>query len=177
MWKSSPERYGRMAIALHWTTAALIIGLMISGFRAASTIDIAEKASLLRIHAPVGMAVLALTLARIAWWRLADVKPLEPAGMSRLQAIGAKAVHGLLYAVILGMVGSGIALFVMSGAGAILAGNAPGPLPDFWSFPPRYGHATMVRLMLLLLLLHLGAALYHQFIRKDRLFARMGVGQ
>ena len=31
--------------------------------------------------------------------------------------------------------------------------------------------------MAVLLVLHIAAALYHQFIRKDRLFARMGVGQ
>ena len=32
------------------------------------------------------------------------------------------------------------------------------------------------RAMLGLLALHVGAALYHQFIRRDRLMARMGVG-
>jgi cytochrome b561 len=30
--------------------------------------------------------------------------------------------------------------------------------------------------MLVLLAFHIGAALYHQFIRRDRIFARMGVG-
>lgn len=30
--------------------------------------------------------------------------------------------------------------------------------------------------MLVLLALHVGAALYHQFIRRDRLLARMGIG-
>lgn len=66
MWKSSPERYGRIAITIHWTSALLIIGLMIAGFRAAAMTDPAAKAALLRIHAPLGIAVLILTLARIA---------------------------------------------------------------------------------------------------------------
>lgn len=177
MWKSSAERYGRIAIAIHWTSALLIIGLMIAGLRAAAMTDLAAKASLLRIHAPLGIAVLILTLARIGWWLWADNKPKDPADVPRLQMIAAKAVHGLLYVAILGLAGSGIALFAMSGAGAILFGNAPGPLPDFWSFAPRYGHAAIARLMALLLLFHIMAALYHQFILKDRLFARMGVGQ
>jgi cytochrome b561 len=177
MWKSSPERYGRIAIAIHWISAMLIIGLMIAGFRAAGMTDPAAKASLLRIHAPIGTAVLVLTLARIGWWLFADRKPIDPPDVPRLQAVAAKAVHGLFYVSILGLAGSGIALMALSGAGAILFGNTPGPLPDFWNYAPRYGHAGMARLMALLLLLHIGAALYHQLVRKDHLLARMGIGR
>lgn len=68
-------------------------------------------------------------------------------------------------------------MLVLSGAGAILFDGAPGPLPDFWDFAPRYGHTAMTWLMGALLLAHIGAAFYHQFILKDRLFARMGVGK
>jgi cytochrome b561 len=177
VWKSSSERYGRIAIAIHWISALLIIGLMGAGFRAAGLIDPVAKASVLRIHAPIGIAVLVLTLARLGWWLVADRKPNDPPAVPRLQALAAKAVHGLLYVAILGLAGSGIGLLALSGAGDVIFGNAPGPLPDFWNYAPRYGHAAMAWLMGLLLLLHIGAALYHQLVRKDRLFARMGVGR
>jgi cytochrome b561 len=150
---------------------------MIAGLRAADMTDPAEKASLLRIHAPMGTAILVLTLARICWWVFADRKPDEPAGVPHVQALAAKAVHGLLYVAILGLAGSGVAMIVLSGAGEILFGGAPGPLPDFWDFAPRYGHAAMAWLMGALLAAHVAAALYHQFILKDRLFARMGIGK
>jgi cytochrome b561 len=150
---------------------------MIAGLRAADMTDLEAKASLLRIHAPMGTAVLVLTLARLGWWFLADKKPADPAGVPYVQAIAAKAVHGLLYVAILGLAGSGIAMLVLSGAGEILFGTSPGPLPDFWDFAPRYGHAAMAWLMGGLVVLHLGAALYHQFVLKDRLFARMGIGK
>ena len=177
MWKSSPDRYGRVAIAIHWISALLIIGLMIAGFRAAGLTDPAAKVPLLQVHAPIGAAVLVLTLARLLWWLVADTKPADPAGVPHLQARAAKAVHVLLYVAILGLAGSGIAMMVLSGAGDILFGTAPGPLPDFWAFAPRYGHRVMAALIVVLLGLHVGAALYHQFIRKDRLFSRMGVGR
>jgi len=177
MWKSSSERYGRVAIAIHWTSALLIIGLMIAGFRAAAIADSAAKAAILQIHVPIGVAVLVLTLARVGWWLFADRKPDDPAGVPHLQSLAAKAVHVLLYAAIFGLAGSGIAMMILSGAGDILFGTAAGPLPDFWEFTPRYGHAVLARLLAGLLILHVGAALYHQFIRKDRLFARMGVGR
>jgi cytochrome b561 len=177
MWKSSSERYGRVAIAIHWTSALLIIALMIAGVRAADMTDLAAKASLLRIHAPIGTAVLVLTLGRIVWWLFADRKPDEPVGVPHLQSIAAKAVHILFYVAVLGLAGSGIAMIQLSGAGEILFGTAPGPLPDFWDYTPRYGHAAMATLMAILLALHIGAALYHQFILKDRLLSRMGIGR
>ena len=74
-WKSTPDRYGSVAIAIHWVTAILIIGLIIAGFIAADTPDSAAKASILRVHAPLGAAVLALTIFRIFWWQFADKKP------------------------------------------------------------------------------------------------------
>jgi cytochrome b561 len=177
MWKSSSDRYGRVAITIHWVSAALIIGLMIAGNRASGMTDLEAKASLLRIHAPIGTAVLVLTMARLSWWFFADEKPHDPAGMPHLQALAARAVHGLLYVTILGLAGSGIAMIALSGASDILFGSAPGTLPDFWKFAPRYGHAAMAWAMVALLVAHVGAALYHQFILKDRLFARMGVGK
>lgn len=66
---------------------------------------------------------------------------------------------------------------VSSGAGEVLFGDAPGPLPDFWNHLPRYGHAAMAVLLATLLGLHVGAALHHQVILKDGLMARMGVGR
>ena len=177
MWKSSPERYGRAAIIIHWISAFLIIGMVLAGFRAANTTDLAAKASLLTFHAPVGIAVLILTMIRIFWWLFADRKPADFSGVSHLQTIAAKTVHRLFYVAILGLAGSGIALFALSGAGEILFAGAPGPLPDFWDFTARYAHAAFARLMVALFLLHVGAALYHHFIRKDRLLARMGVGK
>lgn len=177
MWKSTPERYGRVAIILHWLTALFILGLMIAGSQAADMTDPVAKASLLRLHAPMGTLVLVLTLARIGWWVFADTKPHEPRGTPRLQSIAANAVHGLLYLVIIGMAGSGVAMIALSGAGNILFGSAPGPLPDFWDFTPRYVHDALNSVMLGLLALHVGAALYHQFILKDRLLARMGLGK
>ncbi len=176
-WKGTPDRYGVVAIAIHWISAVLIVALIISGFRAADTVDAAAKAAVLQFHAAAGIAILALTLARIAWWYFADDKPLPVGGLPPLQGRLAKAVHVIFYVVILGMAASGIGMLVLSGAGAILFGGAPGPLPDFWNYLPRVPHGIGGRLLVALLVLHVGAALYHHFVRRDRLLARMGIGR
>lgn len=176
-WKSKPDRYGAVAIAIHWISALLILVMFVSGLRAANAVDPAAKVALLRAHAAIGVSVLVLTLARIAWWFWADTKPAPAAGMPRWQERLATTVHVLFYVVILGMVASGFGMVLLSGANLVLFGDAPGPLADFWNYPPRVPHRLGAILILILFVLHLGGALYHQFVRRDRLLARMGVGR
>lgn len=174
--KSSENRYGTVAVAIHWLSALLVLGLLISGFTAAGMADQAAKASILRIHAVVGSTVLVLTLARIAWWLFADRRPNDPAGMPRLQGRAAHAVHLLFYVALIGMAASGIGMLILSGAASILFGGAPGPLPDFLQYPPRIAHGFGAFFLVALIGAHLAAALYHQFVMRDRLLARMGIG-
>jgi cytochrome b561 len=176
-WKSTSDRYGAVAILIHWIAAALIVALLISGFRAANMTDPVAKAVILRAHAVMGVSVVVLTLARIGWWWFADRKPAPVAGMSVLMTRASTAAHLLFYVLILGMAASGIGMMILSGAGEILFGGAKGPLPDFWNVPPRIPHGIGARVLVALLLLHVGAALYHHFIRGDRLLARMGIGR
>jgi cytochrome b561 len=83
-------------------------------------------------------------------------------------------VHVALYVVVLMSAASGIATIALSGALPAIVGGAG--LPDLGAVLPRAVHGIAARAMLGLLALHVGAALYHQFIRRDRLIARMGVG-
>ncbi|MBY5768222.1 hypothetical protein HFO06_35030 [Rhizobium leguminosarum] len=46
--KSGPDRYGAIAVSIHWLSAILILALLGSGFRAANAMDAATKAGLLR---------------------------------------------------------------------------------------------------------------------------------
>lgn len=173
--KGDAHRYGSVQVALHWASAAAILALLALGLSAAASSDPARKAALLRVHVPLGTLVAALTVARVGW-RFFDRRPDGPAGQPRWQAFTASSVHALLYLVVIAMGASGIALTVLSGAGAILFSGVPGPLPDFWTFRPMTAHVAGATAMVGLLGLHIGAALYHQFVRQDRLLARMGVG-
>ena len=129
MWKSTPDQYGRVAIAIHWVSALLIVALLVSGFRADATADAVGKITVLRAHAAMGITILILTLARIAWWRMADRKPPAPEGTTNSQHRAAQLVHVLFYVVILGMAVSGIGMLVLSGAGAILFGGMEDTTP------------------------------------------------
>jgi cytochrome b561 len=149
-----------------------MVALLASGFRTANTIDPAAKAAILRVHAVLGFGILALTLARLAWWFI-DAKPALVAGTRPFMARAAKTVHALFYVVILGMGASGIGMLALSGAGAMLFAGAPGTLPDFWAYAPRVPHGIGARAFIALFALHAGAALYHHFVKRDGLLGRM----
>ena len=174
--KSTRTKYGSVAVSIHWLSAILILAMLGSGFRAGSLTESAAKEAVLMFHVPVGIAVLLLTLFRLVWWWRADRKPDPVAGDPAWQTISARAIHVLFYVVILGMAASGIGLLTLSGAGSVLFGASAGPLPDFTDFLPRGPHGLGARLMLALLVLHAGAALYHHFIKGDGLLWRMWFG-
>ncbi len=170
--KSSPDRYGKVAVTIHWLSTFLIIGLIGSGLRADGAEDAIAKAGFLRAHVPLGVAVLLLTLARIGWWVFADTKPTS-VPMPVWQDRASRSVHFLLYVVILGMAASGIGMMILSGAGPIIFGGEAESLPDFWEYLPRTPHGVGSRVLVALLVVHSGAALYHHFIQKDGLLRRI----
>ncbi|MGO8148947.1 cytochrome b [Rhizobium leguminosarum] len=85
MLKSRPDRYGAIAVSIHWLSAVLILALLGSGFRAANAMDAATKAGLLRFHIPVAIVVLLLTALRIVWWWRFDRKPAPVQASPRWQ--------------------------------------------------------------------------------------------
>lgn len=66
MLKSTTDRYGAIPITIHWISAILILILLGSGFQAANAMDSVAKGAFLRVHIPMAIAILLLTLLRIA---------------------------------------------------------------------------------------------------------------
>ncbi|MCY4030529.1 MAG: cytochrome b/b6 domain-containing protein [Hyphomicrobiales bacterium] len=170
--KSSSNQYGTVAVTIHWLSALFILVLIGSGWLVHETEDLATKADILKVHVSLGVLVLLLTLARIAWWKFFDSKP-EPVPMARWQDRAARTVHVLLYIVLLVMAASGIGMMVLSGAAPVIFGISTGTLPDFWDYPPRIPHEIGGKLIIALFVVHAGAALYHHFVQRDGLLDRM----
>ncbi len=170
--KSTAGRYGVVAVTLHWLSAILILILIVSGFRASGMEDAVAKAGVLKLHVPLGATVLLLTLGRAGWWLWADRKPAS-LSTPTWQDRSAKTVHLLFYVVIFGMAASGIGMMALSGAGPLIFGGEVSVLPDFREYPPRIPHGIGARVMLVLFVVHVGAALYHHIFMKDGLLKRM----
>ncbi len=171
--KSSNTSYGYVAKSIHWVSLILIVALLASGFRAAETVDATAKAQILSAHAPLGIAILILTLLRLIWWWAIDTKPAIVETSPRWQERAARAVHILFYIIIFGMGASGIGMLVLSGAGPILFAGTEGTLPDFTLYAPRGPHGFGASAIVVLITVHAGAALYHHFVQRDATLRRM----
>ncbi len=170
--RSTTDRYGTLPAAIHWLTALAIVLLLASG----QTMSLSDGlvATILPVHVSLGLLVGVLTLFRILWWVAFDRHPAPQAGMSRAQENLAKLVHTGLYAAILIMVASGVGMLALTGAFPLVFSG--GPLPQLTAVPPFQAHSLISKLLFVLALGHIAAALYHQLVKRDGLIGRMGFG-
>ncbi|PLX34982.1 MAG: cytochrome B [Hyphomicrobiales bacterium] len=174
----APSKYDSIHVALHWLTAALIIFMLVMGtFSLAETPNSSpDKLFALGGHMILGGTVLVLTIVRLIRLWTRPRPPHAATGNKLLDKLGIGA-HHLLYLLILLVAASGIGTALLSGLpGIVFGGNGELP-PDFHAYPPRFVHGIATKLLAALVLLHGAGALYHQFVLKDRLFARMWFGR
>lgn len=169
--KSTPDRYGTVAIAFHWITALLIVALLALGLNAANAPTDEMRRALLMPHIALGITTLVLTLARIVWWWFFDRKPAPAAGVTPAFARIARFSHLLIYAFIIALASTGIGTNIMGGVADALSTGAP--IPPLDDIAPRKGHGVLAWSFMALLGLHIAAALYHHLIRRDKTLARM----
>jgi len=175
--ESVPARYHPVHVFLHWLVAFMVIGAFVIGmiYLDSTPNSAPEKITYLQYHAIWG-SLLALILITRLITRFAFKRPAPAdAGHPALNVI-AKIVHFLLYVGVFVMLLSGASMFMQAGLMNVFAGQASLP-EDFRIFPPRGVHGITFSILFLLILLHISAALYHQFIRKDNLFGRMWFGK
>lgn len=171
--RSSTDRYGSVAAIIHWVSALAVILMLASGQAMDFNDDLV--ASVLPFHVLLGMVLGILTLFRILWWLAFDRQPAPQKGMGVVQERLARLVHLGLYAAILVMVASGIGMVSLTEAAPAIFGG--GILPEFEDVPPYMAHGLASRLLLLLVIGHIGAALWHHFIKRDGLIGRMRLGE
>lgn len=168
------RRYGLAASWLHWLAAILIIAMIPLGKYMAGLDISPDKALLYRLHAASGLIVLLLTLWRVALALHGPRPPADPAWPASM-ARASRAAHVALYLLLLLLAASGIATMALSDLGAaLLAGDLAG-WPDLADVAPANGHEILANLLILVLVLHVAAALYHQYWLRDRLFDRLAL--
>jgi cytochrome b561 len=175
--------YAPLAKWFHWITAALILAALPTGFvikYIAETDDGIHKMAFYGLHESLGVTIFLVALARLAW-RLTHPAPPAPAGRPRLLQGVATGLHHAAYA-----------LLILQPVLGFLATNA-------WGFPlqgqtaylglidqPKFmaaneGLAGVLQglhslggwLLLVFVVLHLGAVVLHQAIRRDGTLLRM----
>lgn len=173
MSKNAPTRYHHLQVSFHWLTVVLLFTMFLLGKYMSGLPNDTGKIALLTVHMTLGFITLIVIIARfINRFRLP--RPAHAtAGNAFLDWVG-KAVHYALYALVFLMTVSGMSLSLQTGLLPIVFGGSGAALPaDFYAFNARILHGFIAPALLLLVVLHVGAALYHQFMLKDNLLSRM----
>lgn len=166
--------YDNVAISLHWLTALLVV----TQFALAETWDWFSRdtrENMQSIHVSLGILLAAVVLARIVWRWIPghQVSSLE-AGWMR---VASKSVHYLLYVLLIAQAALGFAIGWSAGHPMHFFGlPIPGPFGAL-SRPMRHDlrelHEKAGWAIIILAFGHALAALYHQYMLKDRVLGRM----
>lgn len=191
--KNTTKAWGWPARVLHWAMALMIILMLVVGtYMANFEKDLIARLEMVQTHKSVGFTVFVLALIRVIW-RLANRNtPALPATMPGWQKAASHGSHLALY----------VLLFALPLTGWLMASASP--LNDEGAYPLRipnmvFGlfelpdpfpkgsesltntlhtlHWGLAMAMVLILLVHLLAALKHHFVDRDTVLTRMTSGR
>jgi len=164
--------YSLTARTFHWITAVLVLFQIPAGLISVNF----ELDTLYNLHKSTGVVILFVVVGR--WlWRLTHEPPPLTADIPIMQQRAAHALHWTLY----------VLLIVQPLVGWIGTSAYPAPIPIYGLFEMPHiwwedralserlfvVHLWIGIVMAVLLVGHIGAALYHYFVRKDQVLQRM----
>jgi cytochrome b561 len=171
--------YTVTARVLHWITAVLVLGMIVVGFVIANEWGGRWQEQLYDLHKSTGAVLIPIIIVRLLYRFTHAPAPL-PADIPAVQQFAAHVTHYALYAL----------LVVQPIVGWIATSAYPAPVPIYGLFnlPPIWAedralseqlfaaHRYMGVAIAVFAAMHIGAALYHHVVRKDRVLMRMVTG-
>ena len=174
-WRNTASRYGYVARALHWIIVAGIVAQYFLAEAADERNDASAGVfSAIGLHASIGITILALAIVRVLW-RLMELPPDLPETMKVYERVVARSTHLAFY----------VLLFALPITGWALAGAEHQSVSFFGLFelPPLRAalsedqleevHEVLFNILLGLAVLHIAAALKHQFFDRDKVLRTM----
>lgn len=174
MLRNTHQEYGLVTKTFHWVIFLLLLFMIIYGFLLPS-IPKPYQAFAYNLHKQTGLTILLLMILRL-FWSLANPKPKLPQNTPNWQAVLERVVHWLLYIVIIAMPLAGWIGSSAVGKGPHFFGvalNLPIPANKQLSEICFQIHNTVAIIIIVLVSVHVLAALYHYFIKRDQVLQRM----
>lgn len=171
-----PGRYDPTLRLLHWVVGLLVVAMLALGLTMTAIGAGPLQNALFQTHKAIGLLLIPLILLRLVW-RFVRPRPALAGIMPAWQAGTALTTHLLLYLLVVVMLASGYTLTV--------AGGYPLPLVDSLGVPhlvpaskPLGDQAGAVHdlaktALIVLVSVHILAALHHLLVRRDGVFFRM----
>lgn len=175
MFKNTNSDYGIVTKNFHWIMALVIIINLSIGFIMGDLERGPLRFFLFNLHKSFGILILFLIFLRL-FWRFINIVP-DPLQNHKLLNVTAKSVHYLFYILIITLTFSGWAYSSARGGSVSFFG--------LFSLPPLVEksdsnsdlafsiHSNIGLVLVCLLVIHIGASLYHHYLKKDKTLRRM----
>ena len=181
---ASDAGYTRVAIVLHWTLALALTGMFVAGTWMVDLPFSPQRLKLYNWHKWAGITLLCLAALRLLWRLTHQPPPLPEVVVQRMlgwQRFAHYGTHLAMYALFFGVPLLGWAYSSAAGFPVVVFGWLP--LPDLVAADKSLAeaikplHRAAAWTLCALAVLHIGAALKHQWFDRDGLMARMWPGR
>lgn len=174
-----PARYPALIIFFHWLVAALVLAAIALVWLADDLADKQLHRDLVMLHKSVGISVLVVMVLRLIF--TLPLKHPAPEGGSRAMQLAAKSVHVALYGLLL--VIPFLGWWMSSAAGKPISWFFLFDLPNIAPMDMplakiiKEWHEELAEVLIVLIGLHAGAALWHHYVNKDNTLRRMSLAK
>jgi cytochrome b561 len=168
-------QYGAIAKVFHWLIVALLLVQYLIGWLMPDIHRNMKPGAAMTFHVSIGIVILALIVLRLIWRLTHRVAP--ESSLSPWQRLSSEAVHWLLYALVLATAITGWLFASFRGWSMSLFFLAP--MPMLASDNAAAGktidglHQAMEWALLVMIGLHVVAAMVHIFVYRNRIMQRM----
>ncbi|WP_240221223.1 cytochrome b [Rheinheimera hassiensis] len=172
---TNTERFSLSMRLFHWGMAALVFAMLTAGLLMVASLD-GWQLTVLTAHKVFGVIAVLLVSARLIN-RLRQAIPALPDDLSHWQKMSARVSHWLLYGLLFAMPVSGYLMQYFAARPIDVFGwfRLPAALNvDIYTYALfRELHSVFAIALICLIALHIGAALHHHIIRKDKVLKSM----
>ncbi len=177
--KNTEKEYGVVSKTWHWLVLVIVVVLIVIAEMSEDLPQGQEKLELVLLHASFGLLLLFVLVARLLW-RWMNITPARMPHVPTWQHVTSRVVHYALYVVLFAQALSGMARFATAGYKVPFFGmfEVAFPMDKNEAMNELVGtlHEIFPIILLVLLGLHVLAALYHHFSLKDDTLRRMTFG-
>ena len=173
MLENTPNSYGSIAKFFHWFMAITLLCLFIVGYNLENFV----MPALFKAHKAIGFLILLIVVARLLW-RFGNITPSYESSMPKWMVLAGHAMHYTLYAL---MIVVPLAGFISSNAG-----QYPVSFLFLFDMPSLFAtknpelskvamfiHKQAAAIFAYAIGVHILAALYHHYIKKDDILKRI----
>jgi cytochrome b561 len=168
-------QYGTTAKVLHWLVVAMLLAQYLIGWLMPDIHRGMQPGNAMTWHISVGMVILALIVLRLIWRLTHRVAPEN--SLAPWQRVGSEALHWMLYVLVLLTTISGWLFASFRGWSISFFFLTPLPMLSSENMPAlrtiNHWHQKFEWTLLILIGLHVLAALAHLFVYRNRVMQRM----